>query len=180
MAMSRTGGHVRVVWIAVVDAVAALLLVGAAVAVPWATLKDEVTGVTTVFRGGPLSLMLVTFAVCVVALALLTLVWPAPVVYGIQAAAGALAVVVSVALALSKIALANQTVQAGTITSVTGSGTALGGTHATTTAYALGGAVAVAAAGTILVASLIGLANSQVMGRSDPLADDLRAPAPQG
>lgn len=174
MAMSRSGGHVRVVWISIVDALAALLLVVAAVFVPWATLKDEVTGVKTVFRGGPLSLILVTFAVFVVALALLTVVWPSPALYGTQAAVGALAVVVSIAMALSKIALANQTAQGGAITSVTGTGTAVG--HATETAYALGGA----AAGLILVVSLVGLANGQATGRGDHLADDLLAAARPG
>ena len=178
--MDRAGGHVRVVWISVVETLAALLLVVAAVFMPWATLKDEVSGVTTVFRGGPLSVMLVAFATAVVALALLPVGWPSPVLYGFQAAIGALAVIVSIALALSKIALANQTAQAGAITSVTGTGTVQGGTHATETAYAVGGAVAVAAAGMIAVASLVGLANSQTTGRSDHLADGPPAPAPPG
>ena len=176
MAMRRLGGHVRAVWVSVVDTLAALLLVVAAVVIPWATLKDEATGVTTVFRGGPLSVVLVLFAICVVALALLSLVWPSPVLYGIQAAVGALAVVVSIALALSKIALANETARGGATASVTGIGTTVG--HATETAYAMGGAVAVAAAGLIMVASLVGLANSQATDRSGHLADDLLAAPP--
>jgi hypothetical protein len=134
--------RLRTLGICLVQTVAAMMLAVASMALPWATLRTG--GGTSELRGGPISVLLVILAALTILLAALAILRTSLMIYGVQAGIGCSAVVASIALALSKIASANHQ----TLTR----------TGPSQTAYAIGGAVAIAASLVIMTASLIGLA----------------------
>jgi hypothetical protein len=141
--MDAAVGRPRALRISLVQALAAMVLAVAAVALPWATLKIVPANVTSGLRGGPLSNLLVVIAVVVFVLAALATYRSSRALDVTQVFLGCGALVVSIALALSKIASANNQ--------------ALARSTTTQTAYAIGGPVAIAASLTIIAASTIGL-----------------------
>jgi hypothetical protein len=131
---------------------AALLLVVAATLVPWATYRDVQTDATTTFRGGPLSVLLVAFGTASIVVSLLLLTRHAASLYKLQLAIGSAALIDSVALALSKISLANHV--------------AMARATASHTAYSFGGGVAILASAAIGLTSIIELGNANVASRN--------------
>jgi hypothetical protein len=144
--MASAVDRARALRICLVQMLAAMLLALAALALPWATLKNVIVNVTTGLRGGPISVLLVLLAASIILLAALANFRASPLVHGAQVVLGCVALVASIALALSKIASANHQ--------------ALARGGPSQTAYAIGGPIAVAASLVIVAASLIGLAGS--------------------
>jgi amino acid transporter len=134
-----------------VQVVAGVVLIIAATVLPWATLMESHPRVTAVFRGGPLSGLLVGFGVASVGLSLLWFVRESTALHRVHAVVGCAALVTSIALALDKISLANR------VASFQESGGQ--------TSYAFGSGVAILASATIVATSFIGLGNAIVASR---------------
>jgi hypothetical protein len=107
----------------------AALLVVAATSLPWATYTDTTTGVTTNFRGGEPSAVLVGLGSASIALALFSIIRTSALLNRAHLAIGCTALVVAIVLALTKISAANHVLQEGP----------------SRTSYALGSAVGVLA-----------------------------------
>lgn len=125
------------------------LLIIATLAMPWATHTAVSTDVTTKFRGGPFAVVLVALGVASIALSLLTFARPSMTLQRLQLVFGCAAVVVSVALALSKISAANrfQSLQEG------------GGQQ---TSYAIGSGLGILVSAVIALTSAVVLASATV------------------
>jgi amino acid transporter len=137
---------------------AALLLVVAATLMPWATYRDVQTDATTTFRGGPLSVLLVAFGTASIVLSLLLLTRNAASLYKLQLVIGSAALIDSIALALSKISLANHV--------------AMAQETASRTAYSFGGGVAILASAAIALISIIELGSANVASRNGSTRPD--------
>lgn len=90
-----------------VQIVAGVLLIVATTTMPWATYKEVLTDRTIWFRGGFLAAVLVTLGAVSIMVSALSLVHPSRWTPRLHLVVGCTAVVVSVALALSKISAAN-------------------------------------------------------------------------
>ena len=120
-----------------VKAAAAAGLILAAASLPWATARSLAGGRTTLFKGGPLSLALIVLAAVTLALSGVRLIRSSSTVDAVQIIVATAIVPIAIALALTKIGLANRVVS-----------------HAPShTSYALGPVAALAAGGVILVTS---------------------------
>jgi hypothetical protein len=119
----------------------AALLIVAAISLPWATYTDTTTRTTMNFRGGGLSLLLVAVALASIVLALFSITRAWSLLSWAHLTIGCAALVVSIALALTKISAANHVTQEGP----------------SRTSYALGPVVAVVAAAAIALTGLVRL-----------------------
>ena len=131
----------------------AALLVVATTSLPWATYTDTTTGVTTNFRGGELSVVLVGLGIASIALALFSIIRTSTLLNRAHLAIGCTALVVAIVLALTKITAANRVLQEGP----------------SRTSYALGSAVGVLAATAIALTGLIRLVTPDHIERSPAL-----------
>jgi hypothetical protein len=120
-----------------VSIVASLALLGSATWLPWATYRTS--ALTVVFKSGRMGTVLVVCAVVSVAMVVLTRFWISSRVRWIQLVLGCLALLCSVAIALSKIADANRM--------------AVIHTGWETTSYAIGAGLAIAASIGMVMAS---------------------------
>lgn len=97
----------RGIRVSVVQLLAGVLLVVATTALPWATYTNRSSDHPTWFRGGSVATALVTLGVASILLSTLSFARSTRSIRPVQLAVGCVAVVVSVALALTKIHAAN-------------------------------------------------------------------------
>lgn len=138
--MSATDTRTRSVGTATVQVLAAALLIVAAAVLPWATYKNATADATKSFQGGPFSFVLVFLGVASLVLSFGARNRSSAVLARLHFGVGGAAVVVAIALALSKISAANHfsTFQQG----------------GSQTAYAPGSIVGVVAAAAIALTSV--------------------------
>lgn len=147
-----------------IQLLAAALLIIACILLPWATHKDLSTNVTTTFRGGPLSAVLLVCAAMSMSVSLLLVVRNSISLRRLHLVLGCAALIVSIALALSKISSANRVIV----------------TRGGETAYAYGAGIAILASAVIAVTSFIALARigtseeDSNVARENPVAPSAR------
>ena len=149
-----TGGVRRTV----IQLLAAALLIVACTSMPWARYTNVSANVTTTFRGGPLSALLVVFAVVSIGVSLTLLVRKSMSLKRFHVALGGAAVIVSILLALTKISSANHM------------GIAQGGE----TSYGFGAAIGILATGAIALTSFIALVYVDAAPDAEPRTAELR------
>ena len=142
-------------WTAVGQALAAMLLLASGLWLPWATYQSQ--NLSLSFRTGWLDLILVVSGAVALGLVALSLIWNHSTVQCFLLATGCVAVITSVALALTKIKEANDTAVA----------------HAagfSQTSYGIGSVLGIAASVLLIVLSVIQL--NRVRSRRGQLRTD--------
>src|SRR3954469_7287636 len=102
----------RNVGASVVQLIAGVLLLLAAIAMPWSLYTSISPKVTTEYRSGSLGVWLAMLALASIALSLGSLAHPSRVMQRLQVVIGSAALVVSIALSLRKISAVNQLLDA--------------------------------------------------------------------
>lgn len=120
-----------------------MLLIVASTLLPWATYTSLRTNATTVFRGGPLSVLLLVLGAASVVLSLPWVTRELTLLKRLDLLVGSTALLGSIVLAVSKISIANHAA-----TSPDGGGR---------TSYASGAVVAILASAAIVVANVVAL-----------------------
>lgn len=131
-------------WTAVGQALASMLLIASGLWLPWATYRNQSLSLN--FRTGWIDLFLVVCGALALGLVALSMAWNHVIVHWLLLATGCIAVITSVALALTKIKEANDTA----ITHVAG---------ISQTSYGSGSVLGVAASVLLIVLSVIQLSS---------------------